>query len=107
MILWHQFFIMIKLKRAFHSLVEEKKEPRDWPRDSEGTAKVALIGVDRCIAAWAVVRDRLPAHGDAALDFMLRLDRLRKKVEAGFPGRELLSGLASMLRPGQKRKISC
>jgi hypothetical protein len=84
-ILWHQFFIMIKLKRAFHSLVEEKEEPRDWPRDSEGTAKVALIGVDRCIAAWAVVRDQLPAHGDAALDFMLRLDRLRNKVEAEFP----------------------
>ena len=84
-VLWHQFFITVKLKRAFHSLVNEKEEPHDWPRDSEGTAKVVLIGVDRCIAAWAAVRGHLPEHGNAALDFMLRLDRLRNKVEAEFP----------------------
>lgn len=91
---WHQFFIMIKLNRAFHSLVEEKEEPQDWPRDSEGTAKVALIGADRCMAAWAVVREQLPEHENAALDFMHRLERLRKKVEAEFPRAR------SFVRPG-------
>lgn len=84
-IMWHQFFIMLKLKRAFHSLVDEEEEPRDWPRDSDGTSKVALIGMDRCIAAWAVVRERLPEFAETAPDFMLRLDRLRNKVEAAFP----------------------
>ncbi|HEY2573494.1 MAG TPA: hypothetical protein VGH65_05465 [Verrucomicrobiaceae bacterium] len=66
----------------------------DWPPDSDGSAKVALIGVDRCLAAWEVVRKLLPEHAAMALDFMLRLDRLRTKVETQFPNAR------NFIRPG-------
>lgn len=91
---WHQFFITVKLMRAFHSLVTEAEFNHDWPKDSDGTAKVALIGLDRSIAAWVVVRDMLPAYREEALDFMMRLKRLRTKVEAQFPNARMF------VRPG-------
>jgi len=91
---WHQFFITVKLMRAFHSLVTEEEFPHDWPRDSDGTAKVALIGLDRSIAAWVVVRDMLPVYREDALDFIGRLKRLSTKVEAQFPNAR------AFVRPG-------
>jgi hypothetical protein len=91
---WHQFFITVKLMRAFHSLVREEEFPQDWPRDSDGTAKVALIGLDRSIAAWVVVRDMLPLYREESLDFIFRLKRLSTKVEAQFPNAR------AFVRPG-------
>jgi hypothetical protein len=93
-IAWHQFFITVKLTRAYHSLVEEEEHEHEWPRDSDGTAKVALIGLDRSIAAWAVVRDMLPAYKNVALDFRARLHRLRAKVQEQFPNAR------AFVRPG-------
>jgi hypothetical protein len=93
-IAWHQFFITVKLTRAYHSLVDEEEHAHDWPRDSDGTAKVALIGLDRCVAAWVVVRDMLPEYKAVALDFMVRLNRLRTKVQAQFPNAR------AFVRPG-------
>lgn len=84
-ILWHEFFIHVKLHRAYHSRVREEEFPPDWPADSDGTAKVVLIALDRCIAAWAVVQELLPQHANAAVEFMVRLDRLRERVTADFP----------------------
>jgi len=93
-IAWHVFFITVKLQRAFSSLASEERHPPDWPPDSDGSAKVALIGMDRCLAAWEVVHRLLPEHGPAALDFMLRLNRLRTKVESQFPSAR------AFVRPG-------
>jgi len=93
-IAWHQFFITVKLTRAYHSLVDEEAHQHEWPRDSDGTAKVALIGLDRCLAAWVVVRDMLPKYESVALDFMVRLNRLRAKVQAQFPNAR------AFVRPG-------
>lgn len=84
-ILWHEYFIQVKLHRAYHSRAREEEFPPDWPADSDGTAKVVLIALDRCIAAWAVVQELLPQHAQAAVEFMVRLDRLRERVSADFP----------------------
>ena len=53
----------MKLQRTFGSLAHEEEDPPDWPPDSDGSAKVALIGADRCLAAWEVVRKLLPQYG--------------------------------------------
>jgi hypothetical protein len=84
-ILWHEYFIQVKLHRAYHSRAREEESPPDWPADSDGTAKVVLIALDRCIAAWAVVQELLPQHAQAAVGFMVRLDRLRERVTGDFP----------------------
>lgn len=56
---WCQHQIYVKLMRAVRGLLEEESEPADevyqYARDSDGSAKVALIGIDRSIAAWGTI----------------------------------------------------
>jgi len=56
------------------------------PRDEDGSAKIAMIGMDRSIVACAVLSPHVPAHAEAALSTMLTLARLRTAVEREFPG---------------------
>ena len=83
---WYLFFIDVKLQRAVSSRVDTRREGDDgYPSDADGSAKVALIGIDRAIAAWARLRDRLDAEGDAILDLLVQLERLRRATEREFP----------------------
>jgi len=92
---WYQHQIYIKLLRAIRSDSEDQPEiGDDIPRDSVAQAKIALIGIDRSIAAWDVVRKRLRTPDDEVLDLMVHLDRLRRSVETVFPDARAL------VRPG-------
>ncbi len=85
---WYESFIVVKLKRAFYSREDERIEPEpDFPSDADGSAKVALIAIDRSLAAWTALREFCveSEHQDEALDAMVMLDRLRTQVEAEFP----------------------
>ncbi len=86
---WYQHFIYVKLSRAISSRAEEKMERdpemRAFPKDSDGTAKVALIAIDRSIAAWAGLRGSLSEHEDTILDLLCQLARLRQGTETMFP----------------------
>ena len=86
---WYQPFIYVKLSRAIGSLVEEQMERdpelRAMPKDSEGTAKVALVAMDRSIEAWAGLREALPGEGDRIIDLMRQLGAIRRDTEAKFP----------------------
>lgn len=62
--------------------------------DANGSAKVALIGMDRSIAAWTRLRPHLPDRADELLDVLVMLDRLRRATEAQFPDAR------SFYRPG-------
>jgi len=53
--------------------------------DSNGSAKVALIGIDRSIGAWAKLYELFPDQSDTILDILLQLDRLKKKIDITFP----------------------
>jgi len=92
---WYQHQISIKLLRAIRSDSEDRTEiADDLPRDAVAQAKIVLIGIDRSIAAWGVVRKRLRAPDDEVLDLMVHLDRLRSGVEKVFPDARAL------VRPG-------
>jgi len=54
------------------------------PQDANGSAKVALLGLERPIAAWATLRRRFPDHEDIVLA-LGTLKRLPRQVEASFP----------------------
>jgi hypothetical protein len=98
---WYQHLIYVKLMRAMRSLQEEESELLDetnaYAKDSDGTAKVALIGIDRSIAAWATLRDQFPYHDRDVLEILGHLDQLRRRVEQVFPNAR------SFLRPGFDR----
>ena len=92
---FYQHQIWVKLMRATGGLLEEKSEPPDeYPKDSDGSAKVALIGIDRSISAWSEMRLQFPDQDDSVLDILVHLDRLRRKVEKTFPEAR------SFVRPG-------
>ena len=92
---WHQYQIYVKLMRAVEGKLEEAQEVlKDYPKDSEGSAKVALIGLDRSIAAWGAVSDHFPNEEDSIFDLLVYQERLRRKTEEAFPNAR------SFVRPG-------
>jgi len=85
-IYWYQHFIYIKLMRSIHGTLGDTPEIlEEFPKDSDGSAKVALIAIDRSMAAWGRMYDYFPAHRDQILDIIKLLDSLRTRVEKIFP----------------------
>jgi hypothetical protein len=85
-ICWYQHLIYVKITRAIEGDLRREPEILDGlPRDSDGSAKVALIAIDRSIAAWGAMRYHFPEQEDAILDLLVHLDRLRGKIEKAFP----------------------
>jgi hypothetical protein len=83
---WYLFFIDVKLQRAVSSRVDRAREGDDgFPSDADGSAKVALVAVDRTIGAWARLRGHFAAEADPILDLLVQLERLRRAIEREFP----------------------
>lgn len=83
---WYQYFIYVKLVRAIKGTVDEPAEPSDeYPKDCDGSAKIALIAIDRSIAAWGKIHEHFDEHEAEILDMLVLLDRLRRRTEAVFP----------------------
>ncbi len=83
---WYQSFIYVKICRAFMSLVEEEEDRTlNATRDSTGSAKIALIAIDRSLAAWVAMREMFPEETDSMLEILVQLDRLRRSLQRKFP----------------------
>jgi len=92
---WYQHQICVKLIRAIRGMLEEEDEPLDeFAKDSDGSAKVALIAIDRSIAAWGEMRTWFLAYESEILDILMHLERLRRKAEKVFPDAR------AFIRPG-------
>lgn len=92
---WYQFFIAAKLIRALMSRVDEDDYLDDESaRDSDGSAKAALVGIERSISAWKLMYDSLPEQSDTIRKFLLDLETLRPSAETEFPGAR------DFIRPG-------
>ena len=98
---WYCIQIQVKLSRALRcepwedevdvliaaSAVDDPAlSEEDFPSDADGSAKVALLGIERSFAAWSVLRDAIPESAQATLDLMRRLMQLRLAVDRRFPG---------------------
>ncbi len=83
-ILWYNLFISVKLERAIHSASDEEFDEYS-KSDSAGSAKVALIALDRSIAAWTIVMEERPEYEEKILGFLIRLSKIRKVAEKRFP----------------------
>lgn len=92
---WYQHQIYIKVIRALESDWDEQAGSMgEIPDDAGVQAKIVLMGIDRSIAAWGMLRKHTPASDDDLLDLMVHLDRLRRSVEQVFPHAR------SIIRPG-------
>ena len=96
---WYQHFIYVKLRRAVAGRASEEMETdeelKKFPKDSDGSAKIALIAIDRSIAAWSGLREALGEDsGDSILDLLAQLAQIRRETEKIFPQAR------SFVRPG-------
>jgi hypothetical protein len=92
---WYLWMIDVKLQRAVAARVDREADlPDIAPDHADGSAKIALIAIDRSIGAWARLRRHLTGEADAILDLLVQLERLRRAAEREFPGAR------SFKRPG-------
>lgn len=82
---WYQYQIAVKTMRALSARLDETTDLTDCLKDSDGSAKVALIGIDRSIAAWRLAQLSLPERAASIVLLILQLERLRQRIEASFP----------------------
>ena len=81
-----RYFIYVKLVRAIKGTLDETVEPyEEYAKDSNGSAKIALIAIDRSVAAWGKIYEHFDENEAEILDMLVLLDRLRRKTEAVFP----------------------
>lgn len=92
---WYQNQIYMKLMRAVRiGLEEAPKITDDFARDSDGNAKVALVAIDRSIAAWGEIRKHFPQNDDKIIEILLQIGKLARRIEAAFPDAR------AFIRPG-------
>ena len=126
---WYQFFIAVKLARALSrplSIGEGSDDEDDLSfdfmeadesdedeevdfdavisradrMDSNGSAKVALVAIDRSIAAWGALQLALAEKAQTINPILMELDRLRRLTEARFPHAR------DFIRPGLDEHLS-
>lgn len=78
---WYSLFIPAKISRA----MSQTNEDPDFQFDMNGSAKIALIALERTIAAFAILYDKLPGREDEILAFLSNLSKIKKEVERKFP----------------------
>ncbi len=117
---WYQFFAAAKVYRALMGLddkiiegtsavddaIKDKELDEDelqfggGGNDSDGSAKIALIAVDRSSSAWRLMQSSLPEKADSINPMLLELERLRRTTEQVFPYAR------DFIRPGFDEVIS-
>jgi hypothetical protein len=91
---WYQFFIAAKVFRA---LMGRDDELRDvYPADDEdeinpaqtdanGSAKIALIAIERSLGAWRIMQSCVPEKSESITPLMTALEDLRSGIEEALP----------------------
>jgi len=102
---WYQFFIPSKIFRALMSFEHQMSagalvpdEPREAAgpvademfveisgNHADGSAKIALIAIDRSLNAWHILQRALPDKTDSIVPMLVTLDRIRNATEVTFP----------------------
>ena len=84
---WYQFQIGAKIMRGLMSRSDEEEDELDddYPKDSDGSIKVALIAMDRSISAWRIMQIALPEKADSIVPSLVALEKLRQGTEQAFP----------------------
>jgi hypothetical protein len=85
---WYELFIPVKIRRAADGLFKDDMLDEDLEfqkQDSDGSAKIAIIAINRSIEAFTVLYHQFPKHEDAILDFLKQLSSIKKKMLITFP----------------------
>jgi len=92
---WYRLFLPPKLARALNGRQEEDiPEMADLPKEADGSAKIALIAMDRSLGAWGELSNQMDTQRGAIGKIVAYLKRLREITEKEFPQAR------TFLRPG-------
>lgn len=94
---WYQHFIYVKLIRAIRGKEDESEDGDCYAKDSDGSAKLVLIALDRSIAAWNEVLQAFPSQNTSSTDPIIHLNQMRRGIEELFPDAR------AFIRPGFDR----
>jgi hypothetical protein len=124
---WYQFFVAAKVHRALSGidgideeafadeevlsfdftadddadeLDDEEIVARSSLIDSNGSAKIALVAIDRSIWAWQAMQMSVSEQSETIKPLLLQLERLRRNLEARFPRAR------DFIRPGFDENLS-
>jgi hypothetical protein len=93
---WYLFFIHVKLSRAMMAKLSSVEWNDDdlYQRDYDGSAKVALIAIERSMHAWSSLFEILPENEDDFLKILSMLEKIKSMAIEEFPG------ATAFVRPG-------
>lgn len=95
---WYQFQIAVKIMRALMGNDDEDEETDESPfahqKDSDGSVKVALLGMSRSIGAWGRLSEEFPDQAQEVVPLLVHLERRRRRTELSFPN------AMNFIRPG-------
>lgn len=87
---WYQFFIAAKVFRALMGSDDELRDvyPDDGEdeinpaqTDANGSAKIALIAIERSLGAWRIMQSCVPEKSESIAPLMTSLENLRSGIE--------------------------
>lgn len=85
-IMWFQYFIYVKIMRAVDGKIRGVPEIiADMPQDYDGSAKIALIAIERSKAAWIRFLNHFPEKEDETITLLAMLEKAEKGLEQYFP----------------------
>lgn len=93
---WYHSFIHVKLMRAIMGKLNDHdgQEEYGFQSDFDGSAKIALIAIERSMRAWTSLFGILPEKEDDFLKVLSMLAKIKTLVREAFPKAE------SFVRPG-------
>ncbi len=87
-VLYYHMQIWVKVTRSLTSSYddfEHDPEYADLPKDSDGSAKVALLGIDQSIGGWTTFLKYIPSQRNKIKEITTLLNQLRNAIERRFP----------------------
>ena len=86
-ITWYLHFIHVKFMRALMGKLEDDgwQEANGFQRDCDGSAKIAMIAIDKSIEAWTLMLQFIPAAEDDIIELLALLQKARRMAESEFP----------------------
>jgi len=84
----NQLQLYLKLSRAYYSRGREQEEENagsSRPVESDGTAKVCLMLINRSLSAWYGLLEFFPAMTDNIDEILFLLVRMKNRLEQEFP----------------------
>ena len=93
-ITWYLYFIHVKFMRALMGKLEDDaclpdrqgwEEANGFQRDCDGSAKIAIIAIDKSIEAWTLMLQFMPAAEDDIIRLLAMLQKAKRLAESEFP----------------------